>query len=207
MDAMNDTVKAETPMLAPPPSVTPNFVNPPSLDSVLIATVTLCLALCAGALGMRLYTKFRTVRKVGLEDYAALAALVSFAAYCGIMLLGAQGGAGRHGWDVSLAMLPDMLLYINVGQIFYGPIQWFAKVCLLLQLAKLFAPTKRGVIHWVIQILIWLNLVFYLADTVAIVLQCVPREKIWHPWVEGGCIDITAVSSTDAREGTARPIT
>ena len=192
---MNDATKAATPALLPPAGVQPNFVDPPSLDSILITTVTLCLALSAVALTMRLYTKARVVQRLEIEDYAALCGIVMFAAYCAIMLLGSQAGAGRHMWDVSLEMLPGVLYYINVGQLFYGPIQWFAKATVLVQLAKLFAPTKRSAVWWAIQVNIWLNLVFYLADTVAIALQCMPREKIWHPWIEGGCIDIRAVRS------------
>ena len=194
MDKMNDTVKAMTPSLAPPLGEHSDFANASSLLPVLIFTVALCLSCTMAGLLVRLYTKLRTVRRVELDDYFAVGALVTFAAYCALMLLGAQAGAGRHMWDVSLATLPDMLFYVNVGQVFYGPIQWFAKACLLVQLDKLFAPTRRGAIHWVIRATIWLNFVFYLADTVAILLQCVPREKIWHPWVQGACIDITAVS-------------
>ena len=190
---MDPATMATTPAVPPPAGTTSNFVDPPSLDSVLVGTVAACLACTTMALVVRLYTKFRAVRRVELEDYYALCAVGTFAVYSALMLLGAQAGAGRHGWDVSLAQLWDVLFWVNIGQIFYGPIQWFAKACLLVQLDKLFAPTKRGAIHVTIQATLWLNLLFYIGSTFGILLQCVPREAIWHPWIQAKCVDAKAV--------------
>ena len=47
--------------------------------------------------------------------------------------------------------------------------------------------------YWTVQVTIWVNFAFYAADTIAVAAQCVPRERIWHPWVQGGCIDVRAV--------------
>ena len=56
------------PALAPPPGVTPNFVNPPSFFTFSVVVVTLCLLFSTLAICMRMYTKLYIIRRVVLED-------------------------------------------------------------------------------------------------------------------------------------------
>ena len=79
--------------------------------------------------------------------------------------------------------------FVNLGSIFYGPSVYLAKASVLLQLQHIFVPNKRTGLWWMIQMLLWVNLTFYLADTLVQILQCLPREKIWNPSLPGTCIN------------------
>lgn len=41
--------------------------------------------------------------------------------------------------------------------------------------------------------LICINFLFYVAVTIAQVLACRPREKIWHPYLPGTCLDLAKI--------------
>ena len=55
--------------LSPPPRFqNSNFVDPPTLSSILIAISTACLSLVVPFTAMRIYTKACIVRSVGWDD-------------------------------------------------------------------------------------------------------------------------------------------
>ena len=69
--------------------------------------------------------------------------------------------------------------YVNYVIIVYGPLVFFAKLSVLLQLQHIFVISRRQPIFFIIQALIWANLAFYLAYLFIDIFQCAPRRKIW----------------------------
>lgn len=65
---MTDTASNDTPAADPPPGVTPNFVNPPSLHSVNLGVSIACLILMIVVVGVRTYTKAAILRDMRHED-------------------------------------------------------------------------------------------------------------------------------------------
>ena len=65
------------------------------------------------------------------------------------------------------------------------------KLAILVQLASIFAPTRDGM-YWTIYGLSVLTVLFYFACMMFRILACIPREKIWHPWLAGKCINSAA---------------
>ena len=79
-------------------------------------------------------------------------------------------------------------MYIN--RLFYSPTILAAKVTILLQLQRIFvSPTKRGLVFWAIQISLWLNVGFYVANVISVVVQCQPIAKAWDASLPGTCLD------------------
>jgi len=75
----------------------------------------------------------------------------------------------------------------------YSPGIFLAKLSILLQFRRLFDVAKSGKTHIIIHVLIWANFWFYFPYLGATVFQCVPREKIWNPFImTGGCIKLKA---------------
>ncbi len=75
----------------------------------------------------------------------------------------------------------------------YSPGIFLAKLSILLQFRRLFDVAKSGKTHIIIHVLIWANFWFYFPYLGATVFQCVPREKIWNPFImTGGCINLKA---------------
>lgn len=59
---------ASSPALAPPPGVTPNFVNPYNQNKVTITLISVCLPATTLFLLIRMYSKVRLIKSHGWED-------------------------------------------------------------------------------------------------------------------------------------------
>ena len=84
----------------------------------------------------------------------------------------------------------DKAQLINYVEIFYGPIIFLAKVSILLQIRRLFVSKTKDRLRTMIDAVIWLNALFYFADTLVEIFQCVPRAKIFNPKLPGRCVNI-----------------
>lgn len=72
----------------------------------------------------------------------------------------------------------------------YGGLMLLSKPAILLEWTRIFVPySQRNTFFWVGRFLIIINVLWYGSCIIATVLACVPREKIWHTWVSGKCID------------------
>ena len=60
------------PALAPPNGVEPNFENPSNLNTACYAIILSCLVVTTTVLCLRLYTRVLIIRKVTLDDCAAM---------------------------------------------------------------------------------------------------------------------------------------
>ena len=69
-----------SPAMAAPAGVRPNFVNPSNLTTDLYVILAICLTVSVSAVGMRMWTQTRLVRRVFLED-------CSFFSHCWITLM------------------------------------------------------------------------------------------------------------------------
>ncbi len=59
---------ATTPILPPPPGVTPDFEGRSSVQNTLIIVFSVFLGLSTAFLGLRLYTVLRIIRRFGLDE-------------------------------------------------------------------------------------------------------------------------------------------
>lgn len=118
-------------------------------------------------------------------------------AYSVLILVAVSDGLGHHVWDTTLAelpKLPKLLQYAWALEIVYIPAIWLAKSALLFQLINIFTPMKSGPVYWACHILIWGNLVFYIAILFTIVFECYPIHYVWDfLHYEGHCIDRNVV--------------
>lgn len=64
-----------------------------------------------------------------------------------------------------------------------------AKLCVLLQMMRLFRGNKKDSVYWTIQALIWANLVFYASLFFCFIFACRPRAKLQNPKIAGACIN------------------
>lgn len=53
---------------APPADKSPNFDNPPNLDTVVYLTTAICMSFTSLAILMRIYTRRILLRSVGYDD-------------------------------------------------------------------------------------------------------------------------------------------
>lgn len=164
------------------------------LLKLAIATSTITLTLMVFAVIARITAKAFVVKKIHLEDYALMFALVGVAAWTSLYLAAGNYGLGLHIEDVPVDDLSQFLYLCNVAEIIYGPVTFAAKWSVLLQQRRIFAPTKRGGVYWTINVLTYMTFAFYLATTFSFIFQCWPREAIWNLRVKGTCIDAIAAT-------------
>ena len=82
---------------------------------------------------------------------------------------------------------------INVHEIIYGVIILITKVSILLLYSRLFAPSRKSMTYFFIQLLLCFNVLFYTAITLVKIFECTPRRKIWEKSTPGRCINIAAL--------------
>ncbi|KAF1955041.1 hypothetical protein CC80DRAFT_566311 [Byssothecium circinans] len=182
------------PALPPPPGVTPMNPNADTIMPYLIDTVIACLAVVVPAVALRIFTKGYILRRLQVEDYSLLLALVAFAATNGLNVKAQDFGCGKHMWDVSITHVMISFKYINWVSIVYAISVFFVKLALLLQIQRIFAAAQKGHTFWITWALILSNGAFYISVMFAYILQCTPRAKIWNPTIPGKCIDVRVVS-------------
>jgi hypothetical protein len=74
-------------------------------------------------------------------------------------------------------------------ELLYCIITWLAKAALIFQLQRTFSPSRTGAVFIVCQVLLWSNLAFYFSSFMALVVECVPQQRIWDPLITTGhCI-------------------
>jgi hypothetical protein len=104
-------------------------------------------------------------------------------------------GVGRDQWNVRAVELNDMMWVFSWVAIPYSLGMGAAKYFVCVQLRRIFCPgatSSRGAVWWSIQILTALNILYYISSFFTFVFQCVPREKVRHPEIDGVCINYAA---------------
>lgn len=63
------------------------------------------------------------------------------------------------------------------------------KAAILLEWVRIFVPTgTRNSFYWICHLLIWINVLFYVAIIIAVNLACTPYQKNWDLCLPGHCI-------------------
>ncbi|KAJ3572448.1 hypothetical protein NPX13_g5045 [Xylaria arbuscula] len=78
----------------------------------------------------------------------------------------------------------------------YTVMMFFAKTAVLLEWIRIFvADRQRSAFFIAACALIAVNAGVYAAGAIATGLACIPREKLWHPWIQGKLCNLLAVES------------
>ncbi|KAK3934704.1 hypothetical protein QBC46DRAFT_426015 [Diplogelasinospora grovesii] len=155
----------------------------PQTAHVVLSILTLPLAIAASIL--RFYATRRASRKVGAEDWCALAATVFFVGYASIDIYAHAILLGRDLTSISLSQLTTVLkLYYVVAQLF--PLnQVFAKLSILLLYHRIFS-VNRTYAKWIIFLGV-LQTVWAVAAVLTQLLQCTPVHSYWDVLTLGTC--------------------
>lgn len=87
------------------------------------------------------------------------------------------------------------LQYVNIIQIWYGPAAACTKSAILLLYLRVFLPRRWTKFDIAVRGLIVVTCVFYFAITIAKIVQCLPRARIWDKSVAGKCLHLPALLS------------
>ncbi|KAL2867943.1 uncharacterized protein BJX67DRAFT_380500 [Aspergillus lucknowensis] len=155
-----------------------------------IVTQAVCLTVSTLCIGMRMYTKLLVLRTQGWEDFTCFVAWLGLIAYAVITIEADKHGNGVHQDTVAPSDLREYAKLADASQIFYAPLIFITKLSIFLLYLRVFAQSREGKTYRAIQLLIWFNLAFYLANFFLKIFQCIPRSKIWDKETPGRCINI-----------------
>ncbi|KAL7938507.1 hypothetical protein V8C35DRAFT_328564 [Trichoderma chlorosporum] len=154
----------QIPATAPPPGVVPNFVDPISLASALIAVSAVMLTWSTIFIVARIWMNWG---KFKLADYFAFIGCVFSAAYTGLILLVAR--YSRHQWNVPVCWYTATYMKIIFAfNVLLVPSIFFAKAAILLLYLQIFSAyrTMRIVVYIVMVVLVltyWTGVILEIA--------------------------------------------
>ncbi|KAI8945404.1 hypothetical protein F4801DRAFT_128057 [Xylaria longipes] len=169
------------------PDDTYNFdVNPP-YNTEAYALVAVCLALTIVGALLRVYVRVRVTKKVYIEDYLALFALVPYFTFVWSLIMYVQGGGlFVHQWNIRVGNMLDLAVYLFVFTII-DPIYVIpAKAAILLEWKRIFVPRgTRNWFYWTAWLIISVNSLFYFIATFFVVFANRPVAKSWDVLLPG----------------------
>ncbi|KAK7729249.1 hypothetical protein SLS53_009314 [Cytospora paraplurivora] len=182
-----------TPYLRPPAGVIPNPDHPESLAHLADITIGLCLSFVTTFFIARCYVRIFLKRVWIFEDSLVTLAWAGAVAYCGIMRATMSHHGGQHGWDMTAAEAHEASYWFNVAAIEYGVMIGLTKCSVLVFYRRVFSPIRWSWFDITIVALIILMVGFYGSITIAKILECQPRDKIWNNSLPGKCIQIALI--------------
>ncbi|KAI0423599.1 hypothetical protein F5Y09DRAFT_326943 [Xylaria sp. FL1042] len=187
-------MNANKPALTPPPGVQSNFDNPPNGNVQAHIGIAICIFIVFVASSLRAYSKIVCMKQVKLEDYVGLVALAPYIAFIyGVYDLMRTAGIYVHQWDIRASVVPSALYIVYVNTSLFQATMGSVKTAILLEWTRLFVPPgTRTPFWWTCQIVMWVNILYYISIVVVSAISCFPHEKIWHPNLPGRCFNTKA---------------
>ncbi|KAL6365162.1 hypothetical protein LRP88_01143 [Fusarium phalaenopsidis] len=140
---------------------------------------------------VRFWSRWRKRINIGIDDWLILISLpllwsVAILGICAVH----YGGVGRH---LAVVLMEDQdifgrsMLCLFIGEFTYGTVLCTIKAAILLMYYRIF-PTRfmkfGGYVLGGMTFAWWIAVIF------VSIFQCVPVQKTWHPFMEGGhCLD------------------
>ncbi|KAL8757564.1 MAG: hypothetical protein Q9199_002135 [Rusavskia elegans] len=182
-----------TPAIPPPQGQDSNLIDPPSIDTTIIACTVLLLVLSTPLVAVRLYTRIKIKPKPWWDDATCLLGWGFMVALAVLNIHTLAYGSGSNLWNVTMHDWIHLKSHFNSTLIIARVGLTLTKISLLLLYQRLFiTPGNRFTpIYWSIWITFWCNCLFAVAYAVALTTQCVGKSDLL---AEGGqCIDEYAI--------------
>ncbi|KAJ4393443.1 hypothetical protein N0V93_002653 [Gnomoniopsis smithogilvyi] len=147
----------------------------PQLEAVILSF----LALCTVAVSLRIYTMGFILKRLFLEDFLAILALLIYALFTAVAISSIRYGLGKHLRDVTPADRPLATKYCFIAAIVYIALSYLVKVIVGLFLVRICSASHQ---KWQ-RIAIWTMLgivgLFYGAYFFIAIFACQPVEFTW----------------------------
>ncbi|KAJ8120627.1 hypothetical protein ONZ43_g2712 [Nemania bipapillata] len=159
----------------------------PISSAELIGVVTLYIAISTIFTVARLYTRFFIHQQLWWDDWSMFLAWLGTISLCTIQLLMLKHGGGVNIWEVPEHDLDEFLKASHIN----NPLKqcdmvariaiFFARLSILLFYIRIFFPigTAKSIFWWIIQAVIWLNVLYSVSLILVLTLQCVPYHRPW----------------------------
>ncbi|KAJ0121628.1 hypothetical protein J7T55_008794 [Diaporthe amygdali] len=172
------------------PDGTYNFDLPPPHNTAGYAFVAVCVTLTTVGALLRAYARVRVTKKVHLEDYLALFAIIPYFTFVWAIIKYIQdGGLFVHQWNIRAGNMLDLAVYLFaitlVDPVYVMP----AKAAILWEWKRIFVPRgTRNRFYWMAWFLLLLNTFFYFIVSFLVIFAYKPVEKTWNILLPGHAI-------------------
>jgi hypothetical protein len=150
------------------------------------------IVLSVVAVGLRLWTRRTKNIKFGVDDWLIVASVLIFFAFCGNVLVGVYTFGGGETYTDPLEAERKEVQYLQSEYAIpplYGLTVTPIKLSILFLYHRIFAVTS---LRKVINVVIAICLVWFVAAEIGDLLYCVPVQKFWDPTIEGSCFNFPA---------------
>ncbi|PVH90433.1 hypothetical protein DM02DRAFT_607445 [Periconia macrospinosa] len=187
--------------IPPPPGIIPDFINPPSLQHVVLIVNIVLPFVSVLFVALRLYTTGFILRSVGVDDYMIVLAWVSSQSFC---ICITRYGLGHHLWDVPFSIFNgNFLRFAAICLAFYGISIMFAKVSILVLFLRFLPLRHKRAIHATIAAVVLYSLI----GSFHWLFDCRPLEKLWDLSItRGSCIEWSKINIFSGVMNTATDI-
>ncbi|KAI1755489.1 hypothetical protein F4782DRAFT_527540 [Xylaria castorea] len=151
-----------------------------------IFTTPICILLTV----LRFTTTQRRARKVGLEDWLALAALIIYLVWVGYALAAVILENGRNVLEAGALPKSTTLAIIQAGYVvdaFYVVNQACAKFSILALYYRIFS-VNRTFVRWTYGVAT-VTMLWFISMFIERLLVCNPPAKLWDPSIPGVCVN------------------
>ncbi|KAI0481927.1 hypothetical protein GGR56DRAFT_162060 [Xylariaceae sp. FL0804] len=150
---------------------------------IIAGAVTTSLALCAVCL--RLYTRHFIIHQVGVDDWMALASLLSTIAMNVSQSINASRSLGHRIYDLDPMEVQHFFRLFWITEILYNVAMLFIKMTFLFQYYRIFRHVKAMRIVYITAMVAIGGWCF--GQILAVVFTCVPPQAFWDRSIPARC--------------------
>ncbi|KAF2455128.1 hypothetical protein BDY21DRAFT_351277 [Lineolata rhizophorae] len=168
-------------------------------QTIIVARATLVL-LSTIAIAIRCYTRKFLDRKILLEDWLTVLGWALWMTYVSVTSFFDQHGGGLHQWKLTMADLAEMLKWIYISAILYGPTVTVIRAAICVMYMRMFVTRQgKNYFYWGAHAILWSNVITYSVCTAFQIFACHPRERYWGGHrIDGWCFNIDAMNIASA---------
>ncbi|GAB7345747.1 hypothetical protein MBLNU457_4018t1 [Dothideomycetes sp. NU457] len=146
-------------------------------QNTIVAVVSLFVVTSFFLVPLRCYARLKVVRRLALEDWFMVLALVLFTIEAGVLYKLVALGLGRHQAGLPEADIEQAYLHWLIGESLYAATQLFAKVSICLLLLRFMVSLWQRVF---LCLILFLMIGAGLLGLFWVIYQCNPVDAFWH---------------------------
>ncbi|KAE8152515.1 hypothetical protein BDV25DRAFT_137834 [Aspergillus avenaceus] len=184
----------DSPALAPPVGVVPDFNHPPNRNGLAVGIFAACATVGTICVCLRAYARVYLLRKIQVEE---ILVTIAYGFYWGALhsalSLRHTPGYFVHQWNIRLRDLIPTNYYIFTGSTCYTLVLPCLKCAILIEWIRLFAPRDyktKSLFWWASTAIMIVQITSAIGFLVALNLQCIPHKAIYDFTLPGKCFEV-----------------
>ncbi|KAJ5176784.1 uncharacterized protein N7482_002661 [Penicillium canariense] len=159
------------------------YLSSRGMQGLVVSVVFTSLA--ASFVGIRIYTRLRFLRRLEVNDWMVVIALINSFVFMGLDIVEATSGMGMHMKEIPPNILERQLKAFWLTIPFYNAAVLCAKASILLQYFRVFPTRRMRIVCWVMITILGAYGTWCI---ISAFLNCLPVAKFWDDNIPGFCL-------------------